>query len=111
MKHLFLTLGAGGLLLAGAAQAASPVNVRQANQERRIDAGARSGKLSRTEAGRLHAQQGSIKAYEAQLRAAHGGKLTARDKRLIHARQDAANAQILKKKNNAVRGKNHLKIG
>ena len=63
-----------------------------------------------TEAARLKAQQASISRYEQQLRAAHGGKLSTYDEHLVHARQDAANAAILKKKDNAVRGKDHLKL-
>lgn len=110
MKRIILALAAGTLALAGAAQAERPVNARQLNQERRIDAGARSGKLSPREAMRLKAQQRSIARYTAQLRAAHGGHLTDRDKMLVHARQDSANALILKRKNNAVRGRDHLPI-
>lgn len=101
MRKTMIALAIGTTALAGAAQAQGPVNARQLNQERRIDAGERSGKLTPTEAARLKAQQDSIKRYEDQLRAAHGGKLTEHDKMLVHARQDAANAQILKKKDNA----------
>ncbi|USI72209.1 hypothetical protein [Sphingomonas morindae] len=111
MRTLTAFLFAGAALAATAASAQGPVNARQLNQERRIDAGVRSGKLTHREAARLKDQQASIKRYEDQLRAAHGGHLTERDKRLVHARQDAANAAILKKKNNRVRGRNHLKIG
>lgn len=105
---LALALGLVTVAVAGAAQAAPPVNARQLNQERRIDAGVRSGKLSPHEAAVLKSQQASIRGEERRMRAAHGGHLTARDKRLIHARQDAANAQILHKKHNAVRGRDHL---
>lgn len=108
MNRLFATLALGALVGGTAAVAADPVNVRQLNQERRIDAGTRSGKLTEHEAARLKAQQASIKEYEDQLRAAHGGKLTEHDKRLVHARQDAANAAILKQKNDRQRGRNHL---
>ena len=110
MKRTLFMLMLGTMTLAGTAQAEKPVNVRQLNQERRIDAGVRSGKLSPREAARLRAQQRSIRAEEANRRAMHGGHLTAHDKRLIHARQDSANAMILKKKDNAVRGKDHLKL-
>ena len=85
-----------------------PVNARQANQERRIDAGVRSGKLTPAEAARLKEEQRQITADEARMRAAHGGKLTEHDKRLIHARQDAANARILKSKDNSHRSKSKL---
>ena len=110
MKRILLALALGTTALGVAAQAAKPVNVRQLNQERRIDAGVRSGKLSPREAARLKRQQAAIRADEAHRRAVHGGHLTAHDKQLIHARQDSANALILKKKDNAVRGKDHLKL-
>ncbi|WP_419826624.1 hypothetical protein [Sphingomonas sp.] len=110
MQKMMIALALGAVTATTAAQAAMPVNLRQANQERRIDAGVRSGKLTHREAARLKAQQASIRQEEARLRARHGGHLTARDKRLIHARQNAANAQILHKKDNTARGPNKLKI-
>jgi hypothetical protein len=110
MRKTMIVLALGALTAAGMGQAERPVNARQLNQERRIDAGMRSGKLTHGEAARLKAQQDDIRRYEDQLRAAHGGHLTARDKRLVHARQDAANARILHAKNNRVRGPNKLKI-
>ena len=110
MKRTLIAIALGATTLAGGAQAIErPVNARQLNQERRIDAGVRSGKLSPREAARLKRQQAAIRADAAHRRATHGG-LTARDKRLIHARQDSANATILQKKNNTVRGKDHLKL-
>lgn len=108
MKTL-IAAGLAAALVAPALQAA-PVNLRQANQSRRIDAGRRSGKLTASEASRLRAEQASIKNEEARLRARHGGHLTARDKRIIHARQNAANRHILGQKHDAQRGKNKLKL-
>jgi hypothetical protein len=110
MKSTILALAVGSLAFAGTAFAEKPINARQVNQERRIDAGVRSGKLTHAEAAKLRAQQASISRYERQLRAAHGGKLSAYDEHLVHARQDAANAAILKKKDNVIRGKDHLKL-
>lgn len=110
MKRIFAGFAVVALACGVTAQAATPINARQLNQERRIDAGVRSGKLTHAEASRLRAQQSEIRRYAAQLRARHHGKLTDRDEHLIHARQDAANAAILKKKDNGIRGENHLKI-
>ena len=76
-----------------------------------FDAGHRSGKLTRAETNRLKAQQAAISREEQRMRARHGGKLTARDKRVIHAKQDQANRAILREKHDRQRGKNHLKIG
>lgn len=110
MRTVTIALALATLAVGAAAEAQSPVNVRQANQERRIDAGTRSGKLTRSEAARLKAEQRSIARLKADLKARHGGRLTAADKRLIHARQDAANRHILRQKHDTQRGKNHLKL-
>ena len=110
MNKTFIALTLSALAVGTAVSAAGPVNVRQANQERRIDAGSRSGKLTRHEAATLKAQQRSIQRLEARLRARHGGHLTARDKRIIHARQAQANRAILAQKHDRQRGKNHLKL-
>lgn len=111
MKKIIVAFALGAIGLTGAAQAADPiVNARQLNQERRIDAGTRSGKLTPHEADALRGQQHSISHEEQRLRARHGGHLTARDKRAIHARQARANRAILAKKHNRYHGKNHLKL-
>lgn len=109
MKKAILAI-AGLAVAAMSVPAVAQVNLRQVNQERRIDAGRRSGKLTAAEAARLRYQQRSIRVLEARLRARHGGKLTTADRRLIHARQAQANAAILREKNNGRRGKNHLKL-
>jgi hypothetical protein len=111
MMRIFGTALLVGLVTVGTAAAAqSPVNVRQANQERRIDAGHRSGKLTHSEDARLKSEQRSIARLEKQLRARHGGHLTAADKRLIHARQESANRHILAQKQDGQRGRNKLKL-
>lgn len=110
MKKLIATALLGALGFGAVAQAAPVVNVRQANQERRIDAGKRSGKLTHAEAARLKAEQRQIAMQEKRMRARHGGKLTARDRRTIHARQEAANRHILNQKSDAQRGPNKLKL-
>lgn len=108
--RIFATALVGLVAIGTTAVAQSPVNVRQANQERRIDAGERSGKLTRAEQARLKSEQRSIAQLEKQLRARHGGRLTAADKRLIHSRQEAANRHILAQKHDTQRGKNKLKL-
>lgn len=110
MRTMMMALTIGALALGVGTQATAQVNVRQANQERRIDAGHRSGKLTYRESARLKAEQRSIQRLERQLRARHHGHLTSADKRLIHSRQAAANRHILAEKRDRQRGKNHLKI-
>lgn len=107
-----LVLGAMALGMTGGmtASAGAQVNVRQLNQERRIDAGARSGKLTRYEARRLRGEQHAIERRKAQLKARHGGHMTRRDKREVHMLQDRANRHILNQKRDGQRGRNHLKL-
>jgi 2-methylaconitate cis-trans-isomerase PrpF len=110
MNKIIIALGIAAVAIGSAASAEDPVNLRQINQDRRIDAGHRSGKLTRWETEQLKAQQASIAREEDRMRARHGGHLTARDKAIIHARQDRANRAILKQKYDAQRGPNHLKL-
>jgi uncharacterized protein HemX len=109
MKKLITAAVFAALGLGAVAQAAPVVNARQLNQERRIDAGTRSGKLTRSEAARLKAEQRSIAMERSRMKARHG-RLTARDKRVLHARQEAANRHILNQKHDGQRGRNKLKL-
>ncbi|UAK25163.1 hypothetical protein [Sphingomonas nostoxanthinifaciens] len=100
MKIITTAVMLGALALGGAAAAQNPINARQLNQERRIDAGVRSGKLTNNEAGRLHAQQRSIRHESDAMRAANGGHLSRGDKAALHARQHRADRNIIRKKYN-----------
>ncbi len=104
LKTLYAAAGALALLAVAVPSVAAPVNVRQLNQERRIDAGVRSGKLTRHEARRLKNEQRLIAMQKARMKARHGGRLTRADKARIHAHQNAANRHILRLKHNGVRG-------
>jgi hypothetical protein len=110
MKRMLVTLAIGTLIGSSAAMAAPTVNVRQLNQERRIDAGLRSGKLTQGEAGHLRAQQASIRAEVSRMRAKHPHGLTESDKRRLTALQDEADRAILHQKDDAQRGPNKLKM-
>ena len=110
MKKLITVAVLAALGLGAVAQAAPNVNARQLNQERRIDAGTRSGKLTRSEAARLKSEQRAIAMERNRLKARHGGRLTARDKRVLQARQEAANRHILSQKQDGQRGRNKLKL-
>ena len=111
MTKTIIAVALGALAFGSVASAQSPINVRQANQERRIDAGTRSGKLTHREAASLKAQQRQIALDERRMRARNGGHLSRRDKAILHARQERANRAILAQKHDRQRGKNHLKIG
>lgn len=96
----------GGLI----GSASAEVNARQFNQERRIDAGRRSGKLTAAEGKVLRDEQRAISRLGERLRARHNGRLTAADNRLIKQRQDAADRHILNQKYDRQRGSDHLRV-
>ena len=83
--------------------AAALVNARQLNQERNIDAGVRSGKLTQREARSLRAEVRAIAAQKAAL--TRDGRYSQRDKNIIHARQDRLAHRIDRLKANGRRGK------
>ena len=78
--------------------AAGPINARQLDQERLIDAAERNGKLTRSEANMLNADQRSIRRLQNRMKARHGGRLTKRDKQILHARQDQAQRNLRREK-------------
>ncbi|KPF78274.1 hypothetical protein IP88_04395 [alpha proteobacterium AAP81b] len=85
-----------------AVPATAAVNVRQLNQQRNIDAGLRSGKLTRAEYRQLKAEQRAIERNQA--RYTRDGFYSAREKAMIHAQQDAAGRHIDRLKANGRRG-------
>ncbi|WP_029417110.1 hypothetical protein [Brevundimonas bacteroides] len=68
-----------------------PINVRQANLDRRIDIGLRNGQLSRREASRLRGDFNSLLRLEAGYRR---GGLTAWERADLDRRFDRLSAQI-----------------
>lgn len=68
-----------------------PINVRQANLDRRIDVGVRNGQLSRREAARLRGEFGALARLEANYRR---GGLTAWERNDLDRRFDRLSAQI-----------------
>jgi hypothetical protein len=78
-----------------AAQAApwQSVNQRQANIERRIDQGVRSGQITRPEAARLRGEFRSLGRLEAQYRRSGGG-LSARERADLDVRFDRLSRSV-----------------
>ena len=101
-KPLFAAI-AGLALLSVAAPAAAAVNARQLNQQRLIDAGVRSGKLTPHEASVLRNEQRSIERAKGMAKMRHNGRYTAAAERRIHAMQDAAERHIQRLKYNGAR--------
>ena len=72
------------------------INVRQANLDRRIDQGVRSGQLSRREATRLRSEFNSLVRLEGQYRR---GGLSAWERTDLDRRFDRLSAQIRYERN------------
>ena len=109
MRMFKLALAAATLAVGTPALADISVDARQANQMRQIDAGKRSGKLSRSERDILTAEQHRIAAVEARLKR-NGGKLGTADDRRLRAMLDRAQHHIDRLKHNRVRGRNGIHI-
>ena len=107
MRKIIIALGLGALLIGGAAQADVGIDLRQVNQQRQIDAGKRSGKLSLGERQTLTNEQRVIKRQEARYKAS-GGRFTNREEAAIMAMLDRAQRHINRLKNNRVRGPNDV---
>lgn len=95
------------LTIGTAAQADVGIDIRQANQQRQIDAGKRSGKLSLQERQILTNEQRAIKRQEARYRDSRPG-FTNREQGLIMAMLDRSQAHIDRLKRNHVRGPNDV---
>ena len=72
------------------------IDQRQANQERRIEAGEKSGQLNRREAARLEKRQARVQKMENK--AAADGKVTARERARVEKAQDRQNRRIYREK-------------
>ena len=86
-----------------AAPASAAVNARQLNQQRNIDAGLRSGKLTQGEYNRLKDEQRMISRAEHRFQRS-GGRYTEAEKQQVHAMQDAAARHMDRLKHNGRRG-------
>jgi hypothetical protein len=107
MKKIFIAAALSALTLGSVAQADIGIDVRQADLQRQVDAGKRSGKLSVRERNVLNAELRRISQVEAQLRA-RGNNLSERDERRVGAMLDKAQAHIRQLKQNRERGRNGI---
>lgn len=102
MKRILLSLAAASAVLAalpGAASAApwQSINQRQANLERRIDQGVRSGELTRVEAARVRDQFRDLARLEARYRRSGHG-LDMRERRDLDMRFDRLSQRVYAEK-------------
>jgi hypothetical protein len=72
------------------------IDQRQANQERRIDAGVKSGELNQKEAARL--EKGQARIQKMENKAVADGKVTAKERRKIERAQDRQSRKIAREK-------------
>jgi hypothetical protein len=98
-RHLAITavsLAIGAVTLPALAQSSAPstpgIDKRQANQERRIEEGRKSGQLTDKEAARL--EKGQERVQKMEDKAGADGKVTAKERERIRERQDAQSDKI-----------------
>ena len=102
MKRVLLSIAAASavLLTIPAAANAAPwqsINQRQANLDRRIDQGVRSGELTRPEAIKVRGEFRTLAHLEDQYRRSGGG-LTARERADLDARFDRLSQRVRNQK-------------
>ena len=85
------------LVVAAPARSAS-VDQREKRQAHRINRGEKSGRLSHKEANRLRSQENAVKNEESAMREAHGGHLTAADKRALQSDENRTSHHIYDQK-------------
>jgi opacity protein-like surface antigen len=108
MRKIMMALALGAMALPAVASADVGIDIRQANQQRQIDAGKRSGKLTRNERSILTSEQYRIKREEGRLRARGG--FGNRDQAYIQGLLDRAQRNIDRLKNNRTRTRGSLDI-
>ena len=98
-KFLAMAVAASALAVAApaSAQGWQSINQRQANLDARIDAGVRSGQLTRSEAARLRAEFHALARLEARYRASYG--LSRAERADLDRRFDALSARIRYERN------------
>ena len=72
------------------------IDQRQANQERRIEAGEKSGQLNQREAARL--EKGQARVQKMENKAVADGKVTAKERARIEKAQDRESRRIYREK-------------
>lgn len=87
------------------AQATPGVDQRQANQDRRIDQGAASGRLTEREENRLERGQQHVQNVEDKAKA--DGVVTGRERARLDAAQDRQSARIYRQKHDRQHDYNH----
>jgi hypothetical protein len=90
---------------AGNPTATPRIDQREANQERRIEQGEKSGQLTPREANRLEAQQDRIRRTEARAKA--DGVVTPAEREKLTRMQNKASRDIAREKHDGQKDLNH----
>ena len=103
LKSLVLGASLAVFSIGAFAQAASTprVDARQAKQEKRIDKGVSSGRLTETEANRVEKQQGRVDNAETKAKA--DGTVTTAERRHVARMQNRSSANIYHQKHDPQR--------
>jgi polyhydroxyalkanoate synthesis regulator phasin len=91
-RVIVIAIVMAALPAAGYAQSSSRIDERQANQQKRIDSGVKSGELTEQEAKRLQKGQQRVQKMEDKARA--DGRLTAEERQRIERAQDRESKRI-----------------
>jgi hypothetical protein len=89
------------LAFAQATSATPGIDKRQAEQQKRIDQGVKSGELTRREAARL--EKGQAKVQRMEDKAKSDGVVTAKERKQITREQDKQSKRIAREKHDAER--------
>ena len=79
------------------------IDQRQANQEKRIDQGVKSGQLNQKEAARL--EKGQERVQKMENKAVADGKVTAKERARIEKAQDRQSRKIAREKHDKQKAK------
>lgn len=74
------------------------VNQRLKNQDKRIDQGVRSGKLTHQQAKQLHKEDRQIRQEERDMAAQNGGHITKQEQKTINQQENKTSRQIRREK-------------
>jgi len=105
LKHAAIAALAAAFVLPAFAQTTSTprADQRQANQERRIQEGVKSGQLNEREAARL--EKGQARVQKAEDKATADGKVTAKERAKIENMQDRQSKRIAREKHDKQKAK------
>jgi hypothetical protein len=95
----FAAIGAIALPVMAQTQSTPKIDQRQANQERRIEQGEKSGALNQREAARL--EKGQARVQKMENKAVADGKVTPKEQARINKAQNKQSRRIAKQKHDA----------